>query len=384
MEKKVLIFYASYGGGHLSAANSIKQCIDENFPDFETNLVDCMLYVNKPINKITTSAYKQMAKKFPWAWGEVYSHSQKGPIAHISSTANNLMAKKLLKLIKEYQPDIVISTHPFGSQMVSYLKRKALVDCKLATIMTDFAPHDQWLVGKEHVDYFFVSHEKMRQELINNSNIPEDKVFATGIPLSNRFLKHYNKMKIMNSLGLNPEKKVILFFAGGEFGLGREKTIKILKSFINHVTEHQIVAIGGKNEKMKNEFNKLVQEEHAEDIVKVMGFTNQVPELMSISDLVVTKPGGLTTTESLASGLPMVVINPIPGQEEENAEFLENAGVAIWLKKHDDFDAVISDLLADSKKLHKMKVNTKLLAKKNSTRDICDIVLREFDYSFKK
>ncbi len=376
MVKKVLIFYASYGGGHLSAANSIKQCIDENFSDFETMLVDCMSYVNKPINKITTSAYKQIAKKFPWAWGEVYSHSQKGPIAHISSTANNLMAKKLLKLIKEYQPDIVISTHPFGSQMVSYLKRKALVDCKLATIMTDFAPHEQWLVGKEQVDYFFVSHEKMKQELINNSNIPENKVFATGIPLSNRFLKHFNRAKIMNSLELNPEKRVILFFGGGEFGLGREKTIKILKAFINNVTEYQIVAISGRNERMKKEFDKLVQEEHAENIVKVLGFTKQVPELMSISDLVVTKPGGLTTTESLASGLPMVVINPIPGQEEENAEFLENAGVAIWLRKHDDYDTIINNLLADTKKLHKMKVNTKLLAKKSSTKDICDIVLK--------
>lgn len=375
MGKKILIFYASYGGGHLSAANSIKQYIDENFPDFETNLVDCMLYVNKPINKITTSVYKQMAKRFPWAWGEVYNHSQKGPIAHISSTANNLMAKKLLKLIKEYQPDIVISTHPFGSQMVSYLKRKALTDCKLATIMTDFAPHDQWLVGKEQVDYFFVSHEKMRQELIDAANIPENKVFATGIPLSNRFLKHYNKTEIMNSLGLNPEKKVILFFGGGEFGLGRETTINILKAFINNVTEHQIVAISGKNEKMNKEFNKLVHEEHVENIVKVLRFTKQVPELMSISDLVVTKPGGLTTTESLASGLPIIIINPIPGQEEENAEFLENAGVAVWLRKHDDFNTVISDLLVDTKKLHKMKVNTKLLAKKNSTKDICTIVL---------
>ena len=158
--RKILIFYASYGGGHLSAANSIKQCIDDNFKDCETKLVDCMEYVNRPVNKITTTAYKELAKKFPWAWGEVYSHSQKGPLAHISSASNNLMAKKLLKLLKEYQPDIVISTHPFGSQMVSYLKRKALVDCKLATIMTDFAPHDQWLVGKDYVDYYFVSHEK--------------------------------------------------------------------------------------------------------------------------------------------------------------------------------------------------------------------------------
>lgn len=373
--KKVLIFYASFGGGHLSAANAIKQCIDENFEGFETQLVDCMLYVNKPINKISTTAYKEIAKKFPWAWGEVYSHSQKGPLAHISNTSNNLMARKLLKLLNEYNPDIVISTHPFGSQMVSYLKRKGRVNCKLATILTDFAPHEQWLVGKEQVDFFFVAHEKMRQGLIDNDGIPKDKIFATGIPLSNRFLKHYNKKNIMENFHLDAEKKVILFFGGGEFGLGRDKTIKILKSFIRHSEEHQIVAISGKNEKMKLAFENLVREEHAENIVQVLGFTNQVPELMSIADLVVTKPGGLTTTESLASGLPIVAINPIPGQEEENAKFLEDSGVAIWLKKNDDYDAVIGNLLKDTDRLRKMKVNTKLLAKKNSTRDICGIAL---------
>ena len=372
--RKILIFYASYGGGHLSAANSIKQFIDDNFKDCETKLVDCMEYVNKPVNKITTTAYKELAKKFPWAWGEVYSHSQKGPLAHISSASNNLLAKKLLKLLKEYQPDIVISTHPFGSQMVSYLKRKALVDCKLATIMTDFAPHDQWLVGKDYVDYYFVSHEKMRQELIN-SNVAENTVFATGIPLSNRFLMHFDKDEIMKSMGLNPDKRVILFFGGGEFGLGRDKTVKILNSFITHVKNHQIVAIAGKNEKMKVAFDKLVAETNSESFVKVLAYTKQVPELMSISDLVVTKPGGLTTTESLASGLPIVAINPIPGQEEENAKFLEDEGVAIWLKKNDDYDKIIADLLSDEDKLHQMKVNTKLLAKKNSTRDICDIIL---------
>ena len=372
--RKILIFYASYGGGHLSAANSIKQCIDDNFKDCETKLVDCMEYVNRPVNKITTTAYKELAKKFPWAWGEVYSHSQKGPLAHISSASNNLLAKKLLKLLKEYQPDIVISTHPFGSQMVSYLKRKALVDCKLATIMTDFAPHDQWLVGKDYVDYYFVSHEKMRQELIN-SNVADNTVFATGIPLSNRFLMHFDKDEIMKSMGLNPDKRVILFFGGGEFGLGRDKTVKILNSFITHVKNHQIVAIAGKNEKMKVAFDKLVADTNSESFVKVLAYTKQVPELMSISDLVVTKPGGLTTTESLASGLPIVAINPIPGQEEENAKFLEDEGVAIWLKKNDDYDKIIADLLSDEDKLHQMKVNTKLLAKKNSTRDICDIIL---------
>ena len=373
--KKILIFYASFGGGHLSAANSIKQCIDENFDGYETNLIDCFLYVNKPINKISTIVYKEMAKKFPWAWGEVYRHSQRGPIAHISSTANNLMAKKLLKLLREYAPDVVISTHPFGSQMVSYLKRKALVDCKLATIMTDFAPHEQWLVGKEQVDYFFVSHEKMRQELIDD-NIPAEKVFATGIPISKRFLMNYDRTEVMNSFNLNLNKKVILLFGGGEFGLGREQTLKILKSFITHSTQHQIVAISGKNEKMKESFEKLVEELHSENMVRVLPYTTQVPELMSIADFVVTKPGGLTSTESLVSGLPMVLINPIPGQEEENAKFLEDSGVGIWLKQKENCDEIIIELLNNEDKLNQMRKNPELLAKKNSTMDICKTILQ--------
>lgn len=374
--KKILLFYASFGGGHLSAANSIKQCIDENFHDCETKLVDCMLYVNKPINAISTTAYKEMAKRFPWVWGDLYNHSSKGPLARISSTSNNLMAKKLLKLLKEYQPDIIISTHPFASQMVSYLKRKALIDCKLATILTDFAPHEQWLVGADYVDYFFVSHEKLRQELIN-TGISADKVFATGIPLSYRFLLHYNKEEIKHSFGLDPDKKVILFFGGGAFGLGRDVTIKILSAFIHNIGNYQIVAIAGKNEKMREEFNSLVEQEHAEDFVTVLSYTNQVPELMSISDLVVTKPGGLTSTESLSSALPMVLINPIPGQEEENAEFLESSGVAIWLKKDSNFESIIAELLSEKSKLRQMKLNTKLLAKKHSTKDICDIILKD-------
>lgn len=372
--KKILIFYASYGGGHLSAANSIKQCIEENYKEYETKLVDCMLYVNKPINKITTAAYKEMAKKFPWAWGEFYYHSEKGPLAKISSASNKVLAKKLLNLLDEYEPNIIISTHPFASQMISYLKKKNLVSCKLATIMTDFAPHEQWLVGKEYGDFFFVSHSKMRDELIK-LGIPESKVFATGIPLSNRFLMHYNKDEIKNSFNLDIDKKVVLFFGGGEFGLGREKTIQILESFIDNSNGIQIVAIAGKNEKMKEEFEKLVEKKSAKNIVKVLAYTNQVPELMSISDLVVTKPGGLTVTESLASGLPIVIINPIPGQEEENADFLVNAGVATWIKENSDYNAIISNLLNSPDKLHKMKINTKLLAKKHSTNDICKTIL---------
>ena len=126
---------------------------------------------------------------------------------------------------------------------------------------------------------------------------------------------------------------------------------------------------------MKEAFENLVESLNKTDSVKILEYTNQVPELMSISDLVVTKPGGLTTTESLASGLPIVVINPIPGQEEENATYLEENKVAIWLKKDDNVEAILKDLFSNPEKMQEMKIRARLLAKKNSTKDICKILL---------
>lgn len=373
--KKILIFYASYGGGHLNAAKSIKQCLD-NYNDCNTELIDCMKYVNKPIEKITTAAYREMAKKVPWAWGKIYEDSQKGPLAHISTRSNIIFAIKLLKLLREKQPDIIISTHPFGSQMCSYLKRKGKINAKIATIMTDFSPHDQWLVGHEHTDYFFVAHDRMKQYLISK-NIPENKVFATGIPISSSFLKDYNKKEILDEFKLEENKKTILFFGGGEFGLGKTKTIQIFENLVRNFNDIQVIAIAGKNEKMKLHFETIVKELNKQKTVKILEYTNKVPELMAISDLVISKPGGLTTSESLACNLPMIIINPIPGQEEENAEFLEEKGTAIWIRKHDSAYEIFKDLFSNPEKIENMRTNTKNLSKKHSTEDICKVILSQ-------
>lgn len=372
--KNILILYASYGGGHLSAAKSIQKYLDENYSNINVEIIDCIEYINKVLNKVTTGAYREMAKKLPILWGKVYSDSQSGLLGHVSSRTNKIMAIKLKNLINEKQPEIVISTHPFGSQMISYLKRKQKVNCKLATILTDFASHEQWLIGHEYTDFFFISNENMKKELID-FGVDERKIHVTGIPMSDRFSKQFNKNEIYNLFDLDINKKVILFFGGGEFGLGKEKTLKIFQSLIINSLDYQIVAISGKNEKMKESFENMVDELHLSKKVKVLGFTDKVPELMHISSFVVTKPGGLTTTESLASHLPIIIINPIPGQEEENAKFLEEHGVGIWIKNEDNLDEIWNNLLSDNSTLEKMKKNTTILAKPNSTKNICDILV---------
>ena len=214
----------------------------------------------------------------------------------------------------------------------------------------------------------------MRQYLISK-NIPENKIFATGIPISSRFLKDYNKKEILDEFELQENKKTILFFGGGEFGLGKTKTVQIFEDLVKNFDDIQVIAIAGKNEKMKLHFESIVKNLNKENSVKILEYTNKVPELMAISDLVISKPGGLTTSESLASNLPMIIINPIPGQEEENAEFLEENGTGIWIRKHDSAYEIFKALLSSPEKLENMKNNTKNLAKKHSTEDICKIIL---------
>ena len=228
--------------------------------------------------------------------------------------------------------------------------------------------------GNEYTDYFFVANDKMKNYLISK-NISENKVFVTGIPISSRFLKTYNKQDILKEFNLEENKKTILFFAGGEFGLGKNRTLQIFEDLIKNFENIQIIAIAGKNEKMKLNFETIVKNFNKEKNVRVLEFTNKVPELMAISDLVISKPGGLTTSESLASNLPMIIINPIPGQEEENAEFLESKGTGVWIRKNDSPYEILKNIIDNPVKLEEMKKNTEILAKKHSTEDICKTVL---------
>lgn len=169
--------------------------------------------------------------------------------------------------------------------------------------------------------------------------------------------------------------KSCYFLQDGEFGLGNKTTIMVLKSLIRLFSKLQVIAISGKNPKMKIKFEELVKNTDSQERIKVLEYTNKVPELMSISSFVITKPGGLTSTESLTSHLPMVIINPIPGQEEENAEFLVEKGVAVWIKKKDNVARALKMLYRDTQKLPLMKENAIVLAKPNSTEDICKILL---------
>ncbi len=373
--KKILILYAKYGGGHLSAANAIEKYIKNHYSDTaEVKNVDCIEYVNKFVNKVSTDTYVYLVKKKPKLWKKLYYGSRKGFLSLVSARSSNLMAKRLSRLFKEYSPDIVIAVQPFASQISGIIKKRKKFNFKLAVVLTDFATHPQWLVEKDYCDYFFVSNSDMKDDLVNRYLIPSEKIFVVGIPLSESFSIPMNDEEILNKYNLNKDKKVILFFGGGEFGIGPTITIKVLHTLVKHLDTYQIIAISGKNKKMYEKFSKIANEINNKDL-HVMDYSTEVAALMHISSLVITKPGGLTSSESLASHLPIIIVNPIPGQEEENADFLVKAGAGIWLKGTDNVDEIICNLLCDEKQLNFMKEKAVEIAKPNSTRDICNILL---------
>lgn len=378
--KKILILYAMYGSGHKSAANSIKAYIDENYSDVETKAVDCIQYINKPINAISIKAYNKLTTKFTGLWKKVYYNSNKGFMSKISNGANKLMAKKLNKLFKSYQPDFVISTHMFATQMTGYLKRKGKINCPLATVLTDFEPHGQWLEEHEYGNLFFVARDEMKQKLIDEYHVDAKKINVTGIPVSPKFSKEFNEDEIYKSSELNPDLKTILLFGNAKTGSERKKTLEVLKCLCTYLDKYQIVAVSGKSKKMIKSFDEIKNSLQDSTNLHVYDYINNVPEIMHISSLVITKTGGLTSSESLASSLPVLVINPIPGQEEENAGYLVDAGAAVWLHKNDSVPDVIDSLLNHQEKLNEMGENARKLAHIESTKAICDKIKEEFKF----
>ncbi len=375
--KKIIIAYAAYGGGHLSAAKNLKEYIDLNYPDNEVILFDFMKYINRVIDKVGIKAYSEINTNAPWLWGKIYQHTQDPLFEKILFLSNKLVSYKLNKLFKIEKPDIIISTHFFASHICSILKKNKKIDCTLATVITDYGtkPYNEWILGHEYIDYIFASQEQMKINLIEKGIAP-NKVIATGIPISIKFSQIQNTQNILSELNFFENKKTILFFGGGEMGLGKNKTLDIFKTLISDHSDLQIIVIAGKNEDLKNNFEKISLEYNNGNIIKVLGFSNNIPELMSISDLVITKPGGLTTTECLVSNLPMIVINPIPGQETDNADFLVRHGCAEWIKNDEEVSYILNKILNNPNKISIMKQCTKLIAKPNSTRDICEILLK--------
>lgn len=371
--KRIMVLYTSVGGGHYRAADGIKKYIDEKYPgQYTVDLIDGQNYVSKTVDKIIIKSYVNMARYSPKTWSKIYKMGEENhSLSSFSNGVQNMLSKKLYELFEQQDPDIVISTHYFMTEMVACLKRKNKTNCKLAVILTDYASHKFWLSSTEMVDLYFVANEQMKYTLIHDG-VDESKINVTGIPVRPEFLEKYDKEKTMQEFGFSSDIPTFLIFGGGQYGMSDAS--KIFKGILDIKQNIQIIAIAGKSEKTKATFEELAAKSNKK--VQILGFTDRVAELMSASDFIVSKPGGLTTTEILVSNKPFIIFSPVPGQEEENSEFLTNNGAAVRIYNLNKTTPMVEQLVDDKFRIDNMILMQNYIAKPNSTKDIVDIVLK--------
>lgn len=396
MGKKVLIMSASTGGGHNRAARAIKEELTSkviNGDNIECEIVDSLKLVNTTMDKIISRGYEKSAIYTPKAYGSVYRLSETSLLSKNEFKDNLLtsfMAKKFTKLLRTTEPDLIIGTHPFPMIALSTLKKYAqeyksinlhsfnetfhkhysnLNVPPMVSVLTDYTTHSTWI--QNELDYYIVGHEYVK-ELLVYEGVESEKIRAFGIPVEKSFLSHRNKEEVLIELGLSPDKLTVLLM-GGSFGAGNIK--ETLAELLSIDRDFQILVITGRNESLKDKLEKKLSAHYIDKTVRVLGFTNKMNDILASIDVLVSKPGGLTTTEALLKDVPMIVPYYIPGQEEENLDFLANCGAALRTTKKYSLSVLLKVLIDDPTRLDMLKRNIKSIRKFNSAQNIANLVI---------
>ena len=373
MFKKVLILSVSAGAGHLRAAEALERAFRLTNAAEEVRHIDTLQYTNKIFRHLYSKAYIEMVNKMPEVLGWLYDHLDKPWKNERRRLAlDKLNTRPFVKMLKEYQPDITVCTHFLPAEIISWLKAKERISCRQSIVVTDFDVHAMWLC--HHYEHYFVALDETRLHL-EKLGIPAHKITVSGIPIDPVFSEQKNRREMREKLGLRQDVTTILLSAGG-FGVGPME--HILKSLMSDLrSPAQVVALCGRNQKLKHRIDHLAAglSSDRQLSIKTVGYTTAMDEYMSASDILLGKPGGLTTSEALAKGLIFVIVNPIPGQEERNSDHLLEEGVAIRCNNLPVLAYKLDLLLSDPARMNTMRANARRLARPHAAREVIDKLL---------
>ena len=375
MFKKVLILSAAVGAGHLRAAEAVEKAFKQSGAAEEIRNIDVLNYTNPLFRRLYGKAYIDMVNTMPEVLGWMYDSLDKPWQNERRRLAlDRLNTQPLIRLLKDYQPDIAVCTHFLPAEIISWLKGKGKINFPLAIIVTDFDVHALWL--SHHFERYFVALNETKVHL-EKLGIPPEKITVSGIPIDPSFAEHKDKTAMREKYGLETDKLTVLVSAGG-FGVGNIEYLLIALSELK--TSAQVLAICGRNEELKTKLEKLSAKKLNNQTVtfKPIGYTTAMDEYMSAADLIVGKPGGLTTSEALAKGLIFVIVNPIPGQEERNSDHLLEKGCAIKCNNLPTLAYKIDKLVNEREKFELMKANVLRFARPNASREIVDDLAKMF------
>lgn len=343
---KVFLVHGSHTGGHRSAAESVKAVLDQ-IDGVDARVINALDYSGgKAVKKAQVKATDFVMDKMSSVRGWFFKQSFEGnPIVYwLGNTAmkiKSLMSKKFLNKIKEEKPDIILSCHSPMNSMLSYWKNKGKIDVPVHSVITDYKVHRMW--AQKDIDRYYVATDSAKAELMN-FGIPEDKIKVSGIPIKPKFATKSSlpKSKIKEKMGLDPDLPAVLMM-GGSLGLGRFD--KVAEALNKLKTPVQMVCITGKNETKKKDLEELSKK--IKMPMKVLGYVRNVDEWMDACDMIISKPGGLTTSEIFAKKIPMIILDPTPGLEEILIPNIVGTGAAFKVEGPEQAAATVEKLIND-------------------------------------
>lgn len=370
--KKVLILSANLGAGHLTAAEAVKQALVLINPHIESTIINSYRYGSSMVGKMVEDGYLQMVKMLPTLYGFIYERQEKA--TNVSGMKNwlcNIVAPNFKELVDSYKPDVIVSTHTYPCGISSVLREKYDVRVPMVAVVTDFQTHPFWVYN--NLDIYAVATREIESQLISKG-ITSEKIRVTGIPIDPRFCLNQDTAALKKKLGITDKLPVLLVMGGG---LGMGPVGKILRSLKKATTPMHVIVVVGKNKdlqkKLRDGLKKLEKKPFK---IEILGYVNNIYEYMKVSDLLVTKAGGLTLSEAMAVRLPMLIVDSIPGHEARNAKYFVSRRAAIAVEKEKDLYKVIEDLFGSRDKLQRMRERAESLGKADSAERVAREILK--------
>ncbi|RKY41838.1 MAG: hypothetical protein DRP85_04850 [Candidatus Makaraimicrobium thalassicum] len=372
MSKKVLIFYISRYSGHFQAARAIEKGLREVAGDVEVEKINAFSYTNPILEKLINKAYLEVIKKKPEIWGHIYDNPD---VMKKTSKAREALHKfntsKVKKLLEGYSPDVVFCTQAFPCGMVADYKKSAGRNILLIGVLTDHAPHSYWLF--DEVDFYVVPSEETAR-VLERKGVPSEKIKVYGIPVDPKFRRGRDRSRVRRDLGFRKEVPTILIM-GGNQGLGAvEEAVRSLLGEAGH--NYQLLVVTGSNKKLYTRLKRL-ERKKGRDNVRILSYVENIDELMEISDIIITKAGGMTIAEALTKNLPILVVDPIPGHERMNTDYLVEKGAAIEIRDDSHIRGIINGLFDSKNELDRLRKNSEKLSRPDSALDIAKLAFIE-------
>ncbi|WAK03227.1 MGDG synthase family glycosyltransferase [Methylobacter sp. YRD-M1] len=370
MKKRVLIMSAGAGTGHIKAAEALEKSFaaDDRVVEIISN--DALQYTNKLFRDFYSSFYTSLVRSAPNFLGWWYKTSDEPWYTdRMRHMIDRLNTKPLVRFIREFNPHITVCTHYMPAGIISHLIATNQLEAHLSIVVTDFDFHAMWLSRSFHRYFVAIDETRAYLEMLG---IPSERITVSGIPIDPVFQLPINREEERLRLGLNPEKPVLLLSAGA---LGVGPTEFMVERMLNLNSDAQTVVVCGRNDELKQRIQQLIDSRSSR--FKVLGYSGEMHKLMKMADIFIGKPGGMTTSEAIACGLPMCVVSPIPGQEERNSDHLLEEGIAVKCNDLTTLPFKLERLLDDPDRLSRMKANALRFAQPAASTTIVDTLLED-------